>query len=125
MDPGGWVCRGSMLIQVRSVLESQEWLVMVEPSTEANLPTSRLVQQSVQGGSEEVRGWVPPTWDGQAYWVSITAEHWRLDWKATADWAGKRKAVKIQATRGRMREGKRMVRNSFQAKGLGHPVMDG
>jgi hypothetical protein len=41
-----------MLIQVRSVLESQEWLVMVDPSTEANRPTRRLVQQSVQGWSE-------------------------------------------------------------------------
>ncbi len=29
--PGAWVRRGSMLIQVRSVPESQEWLVMVEP----------------------------------------------------------------------------------------------
>jgi len=114
-----------MLIQVRSVLEPQERLVMVEPSTEANRPTSRLVQQSVQGWSEEAPGWVLPVWDGQAVWASITAEHWRLDWKANPDWAGKRKAAKIQVTRRRVREGKHMARNSFRPKGLDHPVRDG
>src|SRR4030042_6814826 len=38
--------RGSMVIQVRSVLLSQEWEVMVEPSAEASLPTRRRVEAS-------------------------------------------------------------------------------
>jgi hypothetical protein len=52
MDPGSWLFLGSMAIQVRSVPESQEWLVIVDPSTEAAGPTRRLVQHSVQGRSE-------------------------------------------------------------------------
>jgi hypothetical protein len=35
-----------MFIQVRSLLLSQEWEVMVEPSAEASLPTRMLVQLS-------------------------------------------------------------------------------
>jgi len=40
-----------MFIQVRSVLLSHEWDVMVEPSTEASFPTSMLVQLSTCGWS--------------------------------------------------------------------------
>src|SRR5512135_2801913 len=39
-----------MVIQVRSVPESQECEVMVEPSTEASRPTRMLVQESSSGG---------------------------------------------------------------------------
>jgi hypothetical protein len=39
-----------MVIQVRSVPESQEWEVIVEPSTEASRPTRMLVQESNSSG---------------------------------------------------------------------------
>jgi hypothetical protein len=38
-----------MFIQVLSVLLSQEWEVIVEPSAEASFPTRMLVQLSVRG----------------------------------------------------------------------------
>ena len=40
-----------MVIQVRSVPESHEWEVMVEPSTEASRPTRMLVHESNSSGS--------------------------------------------------------------------------
>jgi hypothetical protein len=124
MDPGAWLFRGSMLIQVRSVLESQEWLVMVEPSTDASLPTSRLVQHSVHGWSEVACGSVMPAWDGQAASAWTTAEHWRLDWKAKPESRGRRIAAMTQAARRGFLERKGMARNSFRAKGLGHRTRD-
>ena len=49
MAPGLCFAAGTMFIQVRSVLLSQECDVMVDPSTEAALPTSTLVHPSHVG----------------------------------------------------------------------------
>jgi hypothetical protein len=45
-----------MVIQVRSVPESQEWEVIVEPSTEASRPTRMLVHESNSRGSSRRAG---------------------------------------------------------------------
>jgi hypothetical protein len=44
-----------MVIQVRSDPESQEWEVIVEPSTEASLPTRTLVQEPLSGRRSRAR----------------------------------------------------------------------
>jgi len=45
------VARGTMFIQVRSVVLSHECDVIVDPSAEAAFPTRTLVQESNSGGS--------------------------------------------------------------------------
>jgi hypothetical protein len=104
MDPGSWLCRGWSFIQVLSVPESQEWLVIVDPSAEASFPTRRLVQQSVHGRSSD--------------WVWATARSAPLSVAGEGAETSRRIPRGMDVPRKRWaREKRSMVGFSFEAEG--------